>query len=295
MKVIRANVLGFCMGVRRAVDLACTQADRAAGKVYTLGPLIHNPQVLEDLERRGVEILEQTSPGKNLNGVSVIIRAHGISPQTEADLRGYGAALIDATCPKVKASQLKAAALAKDGFRLFLAGEKSHAEITGICRYAEAGAPRGEAFFCAVVGDAAEAQAAAAGLYGKEPLAKTALIAQTTISAQEYQAIGGAITRFFPDLEIAQTICAATTERQESLRELLDRVEGVIVAGGKESANTRRLLAIADAAGKPCALVQTPQDIPAVFFSLKAVGLAAGASTPDTVIDAIEQALECGG
>ena len=271
------------MGVRRAVDLA--QAEQGSARVCTLGPLIHNPQVLDYLTHRGVEILYEASLPEDLNGCTVIIRAHGISPQTEAQLHRLGANVIDATCPHVKASQLKAQALAQAGFSLFLAGEESHAEIIGIRGYAEQYC----APWCTVVGSAAQAAQAAAKFHAANP--RTALIGQTTISAEEYQDIAEAIMRFFPSLEIAQTICTATRERQDSLRDLLNKVDAVIIAGGKESANTRRLLTIAQAAGKPCALVETAADIPPEFFNYHTIGLTAGASTPDFVIDSIEKTL----
>ncbi|MCL1930553.1 MAG: 4-hydroxy-3-methylbut-2-enyl diphosphate reductase, partial [Treponema sp.] len=177
-------------------------------------------------------------------------------------------------------------AFAQAGCRLFLAGEERHAEITGIRRYYE-----NDARSCAVIGNAAEAEKAAAQLRENSPNAKTALIGQTTISEEEYREIGAVIARYFPDVEIAQTICAATKERQDSLREIADKVDAVIIAGGKDSANTRRLLAIAEAAGKPCALAETPAVIPPDFFTFNTVGLASGTSTPDAVIDDIERAL----
>jgi len=306
MNIIRAKTIGFCTGVRRAVELAYTEAEHSKGNrpVYTLGPLIHNPQVLDDLKRRGVNILDEHHLPENLHGAVVIIRAHGISPQTEAELRRRGAQVVDATCPKVKSSQVKAAAFAKTGYRLFLAGEEHHAEIIGIKGYAEAALPAAfagqsaankAAPFCAVVSNAAEAEKAAAQLRDEDSAlcrnAAIALIGQTTISTEEYQSIGSAITRFFPDLEIAQTICAATEERQDSLRELLDKTDAIIIAGGKESANTRRLLAIAETASKPCAQTETAADIPADFFKFNTIGLASGTSTPDTVIDDIERRL----
>jgi len=306
MNIIRAKTIGFCTGVRRAVELAYTEAEHSKGNspVYTLGPLIHNPQVLDDLKRRGVEILDERHLPDNLHGAVVIIRAHGINPQTEAELRQRGGRVIDATCPKVKSSQVKAAAFAKAGYRLFLAGEERHAEIIGIKGYAEAAFAGQSATdktagkptpFCAVVSNAAAAEKAAARLHDEDAAlcrnAATALIGQTTISAEEYQSIGGAITRYFPGLEIAQTICAATEERQDSLRELLDKTDAIIIAGGKESANTRRLLAIAKAADKPCAQVETAADIPTNFFKFKTIGLASGTSTPDIVIDEIERRL----
>lgn len=285
------------MGVRRAIELACNHAERPAGKVYTLGPLIHNPQALEDLQQRGVAILDEAKLPETLFGAVVIIRAHGISPKTEAELRKRGAVVVDATCPKVKANQLKAASLAKAGYRLFLAGEESHAEIAGIRGYAQDGWIKNAHYkqFLQVVSSAVEAEIAA-NLLSEDPElhsgpAKTALIAQTTISTEEYNAIGAVISRYFPTLEIIPTICAATRERQDSLRELLGKVDAVVIAGGKDSANTRRLLSIAQASGKPCAIVETAKDIPPDFFKFETVGLAAGASTPDTVIDSIEKGL----
>jgi 4-hydroxy-3-methylbut-2-en-1-yl diphosphate reductase len=293
------------MGVRRAIELAYTQlacgkAD-SPGKVYTLGPLIHNPQALEDLKQRGISILDENKLPENISGAVVIIRAHGISPQTETELRERGAVVVDATCPKVKANQLKAASLAKEGYRLFLAGEETHAEIAGIRGYAEDGwlqrkNDAGNKQFLQVVSNVTEGDTRAAKLFAedatlKSDASKTALLAQTTISEEEYKAIGEAISQYFPALEIIQTICAATRERQDSLRELLDRVDAVAIGGGKDSANTRRLLSIAQASGKPCVIVETAADIPPDFFRFETVGLAAGASTPDTVIDSICKSL----
>jgi 4-hydroxy-3-methylbut-2-enyl diphosphate reductase len=316
MKVLRAKVLGFCMGVHRAVELAEGEVSRSPEqRCLTIGPLIHNPQVLRSLEERGVGVLDEQNIPEHLKDAAVIIRAHGVSPAVERKLAGRGARIVDATCPKVKASQLKARAFAAAVRRIFLAGEAGHGEIIGIRGYIEsvrtvtgcAGKPdimaaagaegpaadgvRGAAPFCVVAGNAAEAEAAAEKLYREEPAAKTALIGQTTISPEEYRAIAAGIQKFFPDLEIAGTICGATRDRQEALRELCGQVEAVIVAGGKESSNTRRLLAIAQARGKPCWLVEGPEDIPREIAAYETVGLCAGASTPGEVIDAIEKAL----
>jgi 4-hydroxy-3-methylbut-2-enyl diphosphate reductase len=291
MKILRAQVLGFCMGVRRAVDLAEGEISRFPGRrCVTIGPLIHNPQVLRSLEDRGVSILDEKKIPDDLKNTTAIIRAHGISPMVEKELADRGARIADATCPKVKASQLKARAFAAAGRRIFLAGEERHGEIAGIRAYAQRSGPAAEAR-CVVVGNAAEAEAAAEKLYREEPAAKTALIGQTTISPEEYRAIGEGIRRFFPDLETADTICGATRDRQEALRELCGRVEAVVVAGGRESSNTRRLLAIARAQGKPSWLVEGPDDIPREIAAYQIVGLCAGASTPDSVINDIEEAL----
>jgi 4-hydroxy-3-methylbut-2-enyl diphosphate reductase len=248
-----------------------------------MGPLIHNPQVLDDLNRRGVEILEEGRLPQDLSGAVVIIRAHGISPHLEAELVSRGANIADATCPRVKASQMKARALAGMGYRIFLAGEVCHGEIAGI---------RGYAPGCTVVANGDEAALAAERLFVErgfqDPGARTALIGQTTISSSEYAAIGKAVRSFFPGLQIIDTICGATRDRQAALRELCGQVDAVIVAGGKESANTRLLLVIAEASGKPAWLVENAGEVPAELASYATAGLSAGASTPDEVIRAIE-------
>jgi 4-hydroxy-3-methylbut-2-enyl diphosphate reductase len=284
MKVIRARLLGFCMGVRRAVEIA-ERASREAGRtggLYTLGPLIHNSGVLENLQKRGVACLNENEIPSLPAGSTVIIRAHGVSPVIEEELLKKGINILDATCPNVKQSQSKARSFVEREFRLFIAGEENHGEIAGLRGYAKS------AF---VVGSAEEARAAAGALYSREPEAKTALIAQTTIRAEEYRVIGETIQRFFPSLEIVNSICAATVDRQRALGEL-GNVDAIIVAGSRESANTRRLFALAKEMGKPAWLAEAASDIPPEIAVYTNVGLSAGASTPDELIDAIEEALK---
>jgi 4-hydroxy-3-methylbut-2-enyl diphosphate reductase len=267
-------------------DAALLQAQGAS--VYAMGPLIHNPQAMKSLIHRGLVVLEEDRLPEDLSGACSIIRAHGITPGLEEALVSRGAALIDATCPRVKASQLKARDLYEQGRRIFLAGEGRHGEIIGIQGYA----PN-----CIIVGNPTEAGEAAEKLFAEEPDAGTSLIGQTTISEAEYAAIGQAIRKVFPKLCVINTICRATRERQDSLRSLCTQVDAVIVAGGRESANTRRLLTIAQAffstegPGKQAWLVESPAEIPGEIAAYHTVGLCAGASTPDGLIDAIEEAL----
>ncbi|MDR1105229.1 MAG: 4-hydroxy-3-methylbut-2-enyl diphosphate reductase [Treponema sp.] len=298
MKVIRASVAGFCMGVRRAVTMAEAElaaaasppAGKASGRsfrprVYSLGPLIHNPATLRRLCEAGLEILDEEDGGGDLSGAAVIIRAHGISPSAEDALVRRGARICDATCPRVKASQMKARSLAASGRALFLAGQERHAEIAGI---------RGYVPSCIVAGNAAEAEDAAGKLYRACPSASPALMGQTTMTPEEYTAIGEAIRKFFPGLEIIDTICGAVRERQDALRSLCSEVDAVIVAGGGDSANTRGLLAAALSLGKPAWLVERAEDLPPGIFAYDSVGIASGASTPDGALDEIEQALTRG-
>jgi 4-hydroxy-3-methylbut-2-enyl diphosphate reductase len=295
VNVVRAKILGFCMGVRRAVEMANAElsvdlADPAS--VYTLGPLIHNPQTLDSLKKRGVRILDEsrdTWPPIKTEKPVVIIRAHGVSPAIEEDL-GKSFRIADATCPRVKASQNAARRLAEQGYRIFLAGEKNHAEVKGIAGYIEAAGGT-----CVIVGDAAEAAAAAGGAVTAAGVAvadaKTALIAQTTFSVEEYAAVASALKKRFPNLEVKATICGATRERQSAWQEVCAAVDAVNIAGGRDSANTRRLLAIAESGGKPAWLAESAADVPDEAGAYKTVGLCAGASTPDSVIDEIVQAL----
>jgi 4-hydroxy-3-methylbut-2-enyl diphosphate reductase len=292
MKVIRAGPAGFCMGVRRAVELAEKELAVPHTRVYSFGPLIHNPGVLENLEKLGLSILDEKdiplSENRNsesdlsLEGAQVIIRAHGVSPAVEKEIAKRGGRICDATCPRVKTSQMKARDLAACGLRIFLAGEAQHAEIAGI---------RGYAPSCLVVGNAAEALAAAEKLHGTEPDARTALIGQTTITPEEYGAIAGGIRAFFPSLEVIDTLCGAVRDRQDALRSLSGKVDALVIAGGKDSANTRRLLAAAQSIGKPAWLVETADELPREIRMYETVGIASGASTPDDVVDGIERAL----
>jgi 4-hydroxy-3-methylbut-2-enyl diphosphate reductase len=321
MKILRAGVLGFCMGVRRAVKMAEAKlAARQASShpdhvpVFSLGPLIHNPQTLASLKERGLVILEEEAAVANGRAVCpffheqsfagqpeqtagfsgekpvVIIRAHGISPRTEETLRVNGFRIADATCPRVKASQNTAFALARRGLIVFVAGEKNHAEVKGMAGYVDSGAVPPAA--CVIVGSAAEAETAAAALRREKPDAETALIAQTTFSEDEYLRIAEAVKKSFPNLEVEDTICGATRERQDALRKLCAEVDAVIVAGGRESANTRRLLAIAGQCGKPCWLAETAADLPPGLGRYGIAGLCAGASTPDNIIEEIAAALQ---
>jgi len=293
MKVVRAGILGFCMGVRRAVEIAerASLETGRAGGLYTLGPLIHNSRVLESLGKRGLVCLNENELSSLPADSTVIIRAHGVSPVIESELLKKGINILDATCPHVKLSQSKARSFVESGYRLFIAGEENHGEIAGIKGYAEdAFSSKLSSAPCFVLGNAEEAFNSAEELYRCEPDAKTALIAQTTLRAEEYRAIGENIKRFFPSLEIVNSICTATVDRQNALRELAD-VDAVIIAGSRESANTQRLLSLARELGKPAWLTEAVSDISPEIAAYETVGLSAGASTPDDLIDEIENAL----
>ena len=280
----RARVLGYCMGVRKAVDAVLSALAEYPGKtVYTYGPLIHNPVTMQLLESKGVRIVEPEKALKPqiIPHSPIIIRAHGITPQKRQELINCDAIIIDATCPRVISSQKRAAHYAEKGFTVILAGDKNHGELIGIRGHVLA-VPN---TICLTVQTAAEAQALEVGC------GPTVLIAQTTIKRSEYQAIAEILRKKIPDLTVLETICPATDERQEALLALLNEVDAILVVGGKTSANTRRLLQTALDSGTPAWLAETVDDIPQEIHRYERIGLAAGASTPDSIIDAVEKSL----
>ncbi|NLJ47607.1 MAG: 4-hydroxy-3-methylbut-2-enyl diphosphate reductase [Treponema sp.] len=276
MIVLRADTLGYCMGVRRAMDLAVKTAETETIRpIYTLGPLIHNPQAVEDLRRRGVEVLGEQETDSRVAGRIVILRAHGVSPALRSRLESLGARLADATCPRVLASQRRARRFHESGYSVVLVGDRNHEEIVAVTGCAPA---------CSVVGSPEEARA----LDLVEPVG---VLAQTTVSEEEYEAVCGVLRSRYSRLEIVDTICPATRERQESLARLADRAEAIVVVGGRSSANTARLFRAARALGKPAWHIETAAELPPEVFGFSVLGLTAGASTPDSIIAEVEDAL----
>ncbi|MCK9170628.1 MAG: 4-hydroxy-3-methylbut-2-enyl diphosphate reductase [Treponema sp.] len=280
MEVIRAKVLGYCMGVRRAVETAgdALLQNTDKKKVYTLGPLIHNQTALDALKRRGLEILPEGDVDKADKDSVVIIRAHGVPPEVIERLEDRGCSIINATCTRVTASQKIAAQYAVKGAVVILAGDRNHGEVTGIAGYA------GSHF--ALVQNRADAKA-----LDLKNTDTAVLLSQTTFSPVEFEAIAGILKKKCHLIDVMNTICPATKERQKALRKLCPQVNGVLVIGGRNSANTSRLLL---AAKKLCAhadLIETAGEIPAEYFAMQKVGITAGASTPDEVINEVEQKL----
>lgn len=275
MKIVRAHSLGFCSGVRRALKLAL-EAAAEGPPLYLLGELVHNGRVSQKLKALGATVLDEASIERIAKGSLVVIRSHGVAPDLVARLERAQARIIDATCPKVRANQKAAAAYAKEGYTVVVAGDRGHGEALGVAAHAPGSV---------IVSNPDEA----AALEANGPLA---LIAQTTLSRQEYVAIRANLARQHPALKECGGICAATADRQEALLSLCEQVDAIIVIGGANSSNSRRLAELARAQGKPCWLVEDPEDMPIALAAYARIGLTAGASTPDEDIDAAERVLE---
>lgn len=271
--------------------------------VYSLGPLIHNKAALENLINRGLLMLEDTdfavlcadaqpAPAYGaLHNTSkkkppvVIIRAHGTTPEVREKLKKTGARVIDATCPRVLANQRIVKEYAEKKYIIIIAGDKNHGEVTALIGEARAAGAEYR-----VVQNREEAAAVAA-----EPFfsgLSAVLISQTTIGFEEYEAIKEALCASGGKVKVFDTICPATEERQKALRTLCKKVDGIVVVGGKESANTKRLFQTAASLCAHAVHIERAEELPESFAALKTVGITAGASTPDEIIRDVEKRFE---
>ena len=278
MQIIRADVLGFCFGVRRAVEYALKALeDNIEKKVYSLGPLIHNEIVLQNLKDKGLIILSEDDLESVIPGSVVIIRAHGVSPDVVKLLEDKNCTIVNATCPRVNANQKMVEKNSSQGRTIILTGDSNHGEVKGIAGYA-----KGQ-FILLQSEDDAKSLSKGSG--------EAVLLSQTTFSPLLFEKIAEIVGQKYKNLTISNTICPATKERQDSLIELCSKVEGVLVIGGKNSANTIRLFQTAAKNCKKAAHIQSADDIPQDFFKLNTIGITAGASTPDQIIEEVEKKL----
>ncbi|MDA8160788.1 MAG: 4-hydroxy-3-methylbut-2-enyl diphosphate reductase [Desulfobacteraceae bacterium] len=277
MRVLVAKKAGFCMGVRRAVDLTLDLVNRGEERIATFGPLIHNPQVLEVLRDKGVGVLKEvpeTAAG------TVIIRAHGVPPVKKKGLKDAGLTVKDATCPRVLKVQAIIGKHRRLGKTTVIVGDRNHAEVDGLMGYAGPD--------CQVVSNEAEARELV--LDQSRPYI---IVSQTTQDEAVLAAITGIITGRYPQGEVFDTICDSTHRRQEAVRTLCGQVEAVVVVGGKNSANTTRLAEIAQGMGRRVFLVETEEELDvAAIKAFDCVGVTAGASTPTWMINRVARALE---
>lgn len=287
MNVIKADTLGYCMGVRRAVESAeVALKEYKEKKVYSLGSLIHNTVALEELEQKGLRVLEEKDLESIDSNTVVVIRAHGISPEVKAKIEKQKASVIDATCPRVTVSQNRVAEFSSKGYGIILAGDKGHAEVEGIRGFALGN------FFCVQNLEEARKLVNSPELKKTEslknsPEEKYLLLCQTTFNPQEFEKISDFLKTHIFNLEVINTICPATRQRQDALERLCKVVDGVVVVGGKKSANTIRLYQKAASFVKNAVHIEKADEIPDFFKSLETVGVTAGASTPDNVIDEV--------
>jgi 4-hydroxy-3-methylbut-2-enyl diphosphate reductase len=271
MEIILAEEYGFCFGVERAVQMA-EKALNEGEVVRTLGPLIHNEQEMRRLENKGIRTINE--PGEAQPGITAIIRAHGVTPQVEAELRAKASKVVDATCPFVTRVQRLAARAASQDRHVVVVGNPDHPEMIGVKGYAP-----NHAF---IVRDTSE-------VANLPRLRKPLVVSQTTIKIQTFLEVAEAVrSKTDDEVEVINTICSATRDRQDAARELAEKVEVIYIIGGRHSSNSLKLLAVCQEKCPKSFLIETEEEInPEDLKDVKRVGVTAGASTPNWIIEKV--------
>lgn len=270
MEILVAKSSGFCFGVKRAINLANKCASETKGEIYTLGPIIHNPQVVKRLEesrvyaKKGVE---------DIASGTIIIRSHGAKLDEIRSARDKGLNIVDATCPFVKKAQDLVSLLSSEGYSVIVVGEKDHPEVKGLISYGSEGIR---------VADSPE------GLQDLPRQKKIGIIAQTTLPMEKLDAVVSFCLKKASELKVFNTICNATSIRQKESGDLAETVDCMIIVGGRNSANTRRLAEICTGIQPKTHHIEVAEELdPAWFAGALKVGVTSGASTPDWVVEEV--------
>lgn len=278
MKIVIARMSGFCMGVRRAVEMVLDAPGRQPGPICTYGPLIHNPQVLELLASKDIATIKDIPA---CGAGTVLIRAHGVPPETKKRLRAAGFKVIDATCPRVIRVQSIIRKHARQNHAVIIVGDRDHPEVVGLLGYA---------------GNAGHVVAGVEDLQRLPVFENAILVAQTTQNTRLYAEVREWARRHCPHYKVFETICDSTERRQSEVQRLAESVDAVVVVGGRESGNTQRLFEIARRTGKPAFHVESEADLDGIDLNalraVQTIGITAGASTPNWVIRKVYMALE---
>jgi len=267
-RILTADEAGACYGVERALAMAEEAVSNAEGPVHTLGPLIHNPRVVADLESAGITVVRTPAEAA---GETLLLRTHGVTPEVEREAREVCRHVLDATCPFVKKVHVAAERLSREGYQVVVVGEAGHPEVEATVAHA-AGA--------VVVDSAAEARSL--GLHGK-----VGVVVQTTQSHARLMEVVGELLACADEVRVFDTICEATSGHQRACDELARTVDVMVVIGGRNSANTTRLAEIAAKSCPSTHHVECADELdPAWFVGARAIGITAGASTPASQIAA---------
>ena len=271
MEVILAKTAGFCFGVKRAVDTVYKEAGKK--NVYTYGPIIHNSEVVNDLKKKGVEVINSREELEALEEGTVIIRSHGVAREIYDLIHEKGLELVDATCPFVRKIHKIVEKAGNDGDQVIIVGSEHHPEVQGIKGWCT-----GEVH---IISDAEQFE----GIDLNKP---TTLVSQTTFNYKKFQDIVEKISKTRYDITVLNTICNATQERQVEAMRIASQVDVMLVIGGKHSSNTQKLYDICRKECKNTYYIQTLGDFnPECISSVRSVGITAGASTPNNIIEEV--------
>lgn len=274
MKVIVADQAGVCFGVKRALDLVNTECKRGE-PLFTLGPLIHNPQVVRDLEAKGVHVARSIAEADR----AIVMPSHGVPREILEEAKAAGLRVIDATCPFVAKVHTRVHNLAGKGYTVVVVGDAGHSEVKAILSAA---------------GDDAVVINSVDEVDGRDWRGmKVGVVSQTTQTPERFGRVVGRIAERAAEVVAYNTICYATHDRQTAARNLAPNVDAMFVVGGRNSANTNRLVEICRESGVPTYHIETADEIdPTWVTGMSVVGLTAGASTPQWIIEEVRTRLE---
>lgn len=279
MKVILAKSAGFCFGVRRAVDTVYEQVERRNGKIYTFGPIIHNEEVVADLEEKGVCVVETIQELKKCRDGTVIIRSHGVGKSVYELLEAENIPYVDATCPFVQKIHRIVKQYSREGCHVLIIGNENHPEVEGIKGWS---ANTAETSVISTVEEADE--------FALETGKKVCIVSQTTFNNKKFQELVEIISKKGYDIIVLNTICNATQERQTEAKAIAAEVEAMIVVGGKNSSNTQKLFEICKKECENTCYIQTLKDLDlSKLRFINSVGITAGASTPNKIIEEVQK------
>ena len=276
MEITVAKTAGFCFGVKRAVEKVYDQIATGKKPIYTYGPIIHNEEVVRDLEEKGVQVINSKEELEALKEGVVVIRSHGVGREIYELLERQGLELVDATCPFVKKIHKIVREQCEAGRRVIIVGNEHHPEVEGIKGW-------GNEYTLAV-----ESLEEFENL-ALRPDEKLCIVAQTTFNYNKFQDLVEIISKKSYDVSVLNTICGATRERQTEARSIAEEVDAMIVIGDKHSSNTQKLFEICKGACKDTYYIQTLDDLDLnQLGSVETVGITAGASTPNNIIEEVQ-------
>ena len=278
MKVELAKMAGFCFGVNRAVDTVYEEAKQFS-PVYTYGPIIHNETVIDDLEKKGVQVIHSLEEAKELTEGTIVIRSHGVTRREQEELTADGLRVVDATCPFVKKIHRIVKREGENGREIVIIGNATHPEVEGIKGWCVSKVT--------VIGNEEEAQK-----YETNSDKGICIVSQTTFNYKKFNKLVEILSKKRYDILVLNTICNATEERQQEARKIAAEVDAMVVIGGKHSSNTQKLFEICKEECKNTYYIQTLEDLDVHSMqSMSCVGITAGASTPNNIIEEVHK--EC--
>lgn len=276
MQVIKAKTAGFCFGVKRAVDTVFEQVEACEDPIYTYGPIIHNEEVVKDMEKKGVSVLRSEAEIDALEKGTVIIRSHGVEKRIYDRLEEKGIRIVDATCPFVKKIHNIVRRESALGAHIVIIGNPEHPEVQGIRGWAGSKVT--------VIQDVSSAEE-----FKPDENEKICVVSQTTFNYNKFKDLVEIIKKKSYDVSVLNTICNATKERQTEARSIAESVDAMIVIGDKHSSNTQKLFEICRKACNNTYYIQTLDDLDLnQLGSVETVGITAGASTPNNIIEEVQ-------